>query len=226
VALLADPGAFAAIAPGLDQPSAGTSWARWVLTQRLGAQVDVLDDAALAAGGLAGHDALVVADGGIAGLSAPALQAIQAFVAGGGTFVGWRARGIGVAAAAGLTTATIDPAPSQVLVPGAAVRVGDTAVLDDNDPVIVGGHVAARYGAVLSGWAQGSPAGRAAILDERIGAGRAELFAFDPVFRASTEGAEDLLTNALLATPGARRSAASRRSRPRRSPAAAPAAAR
>ena len=30
--------------------------------------------------------------------------------------------------------------------------------------------------------------------------GRAVLFAFDPVFRASAEGAERLLTNALLAT--------------------------
>ena len=36
---------------------------------------------------------------------------------------------------------------------------------------------------VLSGWTLGSPAGRPAILDERVGAGRAVLFAFDPVFR-------------------------------------------
>jgi hypothetical protein len=226
VALLADPGATERLPPGVDQPNAGTSWARWVLTQRLGAQVDVVDDAALAAGALAGHDALVVADGGTVALSSPALQAIGAFIAGGGTYVGWRARGIQVAGAAGLTMATIEATPSQLLVPGAAVRVGDTVVLDNGDPLIGGGNVVARYGAVLSGWTQGSPAGRPAILDERIGAGRAVLYAFDPVFRASTEGAERLLTAALLATPGARRSAASRRSHPRRSPAAAPAAAR
>ena len=212
VAVLADPGAFAPVAPGLDQPNAGTSWARWVLTQRLGASVDVLDDAALAAGGLAGHDALVVADGGAVALSPAALQAIGAFVAGGGTYVGWRARGVLIAGAAGLTAATIDPTPSTQQVPGAAVRVGDTTVLDNNDPLIVGGTVVASYFSVVSGWAQGSPAGRPAILDERVGAGRAELFAFDPVFRASTEGAERLLTNALLATPGARGSGASRRS--------------
>jgi hypothetical protein len=183
-----------------------------VLTQRLGASVDVLDDAALAAGGLAGHDALVVADGGAVALSPAALQAIGAFVAGGGTYVGWRARGVLIAGAAGLTAATIDPTPSTQQVPGAAVRVGDTTVLDNNDPLIVGGTVVASYFSVVSGWAQGSPAGRPAILDERVGAGRAELFAFDPVFRASTEGAERLLTNALLATPGARGSGASRRS--------------
>jgi hypothetical protein len=186
----------------------------------------VVDDAALAAGALAGHDALVVADGGTVALSPAALQAIGAFVAAGGTYVGWRARGILVAGAAGLTTATIDATPSPVLVPGAAVRVGDSVVLDNGDPLIAGGNVVARYGAVLSGWTQGSPAGRPAILDERVGAGRAVLYAFDPVFRASTESAEGLLTTALLATPGARRSAASRRSRPRRSPAAAPAAGR
>jgi hypothetical protein len=226
VALLADPSAAAPLPPGVDQPNAGTSWARWVLTQRLGAQVDLLDDAALAAGALAGHDALVVADGGTGALSSPALQAIGAFVAGGRTYVGWRARGIQVAGAAGLTTATIDATPSHVLVPGAAVRVGDTVVLDNADPLLMGGNNVANYGAVLSGWTQGSPVGRPAILDERIGAGRAVLYAFDPVFRASTEGAERLLTAALLATPGARRSAASRRSHPRRSTAAAPAAAR
>jgi hypothetical protein len=82
--------------------------------------------------------------------------------------------------------------------------VGDAFVLDDNDPIVVGGNVVASYGPVVSGWAQGSPAGRTAMIDDRVGSGRVELFAFDPVFRASTEGAERLLTNALLATPGAR----------------------
>jgi hypothetical protein len=204
VALLADPGALAPVAPGIQQPNAGTSWARWVLTQRLGAQVDVVDDAAIAAGGLAGHSALVVADGGTVALSPAASQAIDAFVAAGGTYVGWRARGIQVAGAAGLTAATIDPNPSHVQVPGAAVRVGDAFVLDNNDPTVLGGNVVASYGPVVSGWAQGSPAGRTAIVEDRVGSGRVDLFAFDPVFRASTEGAERLLTNALLATPGTR----------------------
>jgi Zinc carboxypeptidase len=227
VALLADPGASVPVAPGLEQPDAGTSWARWVLAQRLGAQVDVLDDTALSAGALSGHDALVVADGTPARLSSGALQAIAAYVAAGGTYVGWRARGIVAAHAAGLSAATIDSGPPALLIPGAAVRVGGTVVLDNDDPLVVGGSVVAAYGGVVSGWASGSPAGRPAIVEERIGAGRAVLFAFDPVFRASTEGAEGLLTSALLgATPGARRSAPSRRSPLRRARAAARGAAR
>jgi hypothetical protein len=211
VALLADRHALDSVPPGVDQPNAGTSWAKWVLTQRLGAQVDLVDGRAIAGGALAGHHTLVVADGSAAGLPPAALQQIAAFVTAGGTYVGWRARGIQVAHDAGLTTAAVSAAPSTLEVPGAAVAVANAIVLDDQDPLIAGGNVAASYGAIVSGWASGSPAGRPAILDEHLGQGRATLFAFDPTFRASTEGAEQLLTNALLATPGARRSAASRR---------------
>ena len=204
VALLGDPAALASVVPGAAQPNAGTSWARFALAG-LGAQVDVVDDAALAAGALAGHDAFVVADGAPASLSAPALTAVSAFVAGGGTFVGWRARGIAVAGAAGLTPATTTPSGPATWIPGAAVAVGSSVVLDNDDPLVVGGHVVAEYGAVLSGWTLSSPAGRPAILDERVGAGRAVLFAFDPVFRAASESAQALLTTALTgATPGAR----------------------
>jgi hypothetical protein len=204
LALLADPAASASVAPGVEQPNAGTSWARWVLA-RLGAQVDVVDDASLAAGALSGDDAIVVADGAPAALSGPALQAISAFVGGGGTYVGWRARGVAVAGAAGLTQATIAAGQAGIWVPGAAVAVGSSVVVDNDDPLIVGGHVVANYGGALSGWTLGSPAGRPAILEEPAGAGRAVLFAFDPVFRGSSESAEGLLTAALTgATPGAR----------------------
>lgn len=211
IALLADPHALDAIPPGLDQPNAGTSWARWVLAQRLGAQVDLVDDAAIATGALAGHQALVVADGAPIALGAPALQQVAAFVRAGAAYVGWRARGVGVAHAAGLTAATTSLDEGPLRIPGAAVAVANTVVLDDDDPLLVGGHAVAAYGAVLSGWASGSPAGRPAAVQEQVGAGRATLFAFDPTFRASTEGAESLITTALLATAGARRSAANRR---------------
>jgi zinc carboxypeptidase len=211
IALVADPHALDSIPPGMDQPNPGTSWARWVLIQRLGAQVDLVDAAAIAGGALAGHSALVVADGSPAELTPAALQQIAAFVTAGGTYVGWRVRGIQVAHDAGLTTATVSAAPSTLEVPGAAVAVGTTIVLDDEDPLIAGGTVTASYGAVVSGWASGSPAGRAGIVDEHLGQGHTTLFAFDPTFRASTEGVEQLLTNALLATPDARRSAPSRR---------------
>jgi zinc carboxypeptidase len=204
LALLGDPAALAPVVPGATQPNAGTSWARFVLA-RLGAQVDVVDDAALAAGALAGHDGFVVADGAPAALSAAALAAVSAFVARGGTFVGWRYRGIAVAGAAGLTQATVAASGPATWVPGAAVAVGGSVVLDNDDPLVTGGHVVADYGAVLSGWSPGSPAGRPAVLDERVGAGRAVLFAFDPAFRASSESAQALLTAALTgATRGAR----------------------
>ena len=204
VALLIDPAAFASVPPGVQQPNAGTSWAYSVLT-RLGAEVILVDDAALAGDALRGLDAVVIADGAPVSLSSPALAAISAFVAGGGTYVGWRARGLSVAGAAGLTQATIAGGPPTIWVPGAAVAVGTSTVVDNDDPLIVGGHVTADYGAVLSGWTSGSPAGRPAMVEEHVGTGRAVLFAFDPVFRGSSESAEALLTAALTgASPGSR----------------------
>lgn len=196
IALLADPAADAPVPLGAEAPSAGTSWARWVLAQRLGARVELVDGTALANGALAGVSALIVADGSAATLTPPALQAIASYVTGGGTFVGWRTRGIAIAHAAGLTAATASAAPEDAI-PGAAVAVGSTVVLDVDDPIVNGGHAVASYGPVVSGWTSASPTGRTAIVDERPGAGRALLFAFDPTFRGSTEGAEALLTAAL-----------------------------
>jgi hypothetical protein len=83
--------------------------------------------------------------------------------------------------------------------------VGADVVVDNDDPLVTGGNVVAAYGRALSGWTLGSPEGRPAILSEPHGAGRAVLFAFDPVFRGASESAEALLTSALTgATPGAR----------------------
>jgi hypothetical protein len=198
IALLAD----TPIAPapaGIEPPPAGTSWARWALAHHLGATVDLVDDAALARGALAGHDALVVADGAPPTLSPAALAAIARYVHAGGTYVGWRTPGVEVARAAGISAAQIAPEPVGLRIPGAAVAVGSAVVLDVDDPVLAGGHVIARYGPVLSGWSAGSPAGLPAILDDPAGLGHAVLFAFDPTFRASSESAERLLSAALAA---------------------------
>ena len=197
VALLADPGARSTARAGLAQPSPGTAWARWSLTQQLGASADVLDGAALAAGALAGHDTLVVADGSPAQLDAAALGAVRAWVLAGGTLVAWRARGLAVARAAGLTAATLSaPALGPRLggmaleVTGAGASAGTVAA---DDPVVDGATAAARY-------ADGS----VAATDDRAGAGRVLLLGFDPAYRAGTPGATALLSRLLLASAGAR----------------------
>ena len=205
LALLGDPAAFASVVPGAAQPNAGTSWARFVLA-RLGAQVDVVDDAAARrrcarrARCLRGgrRRAGVALGPGAGRRSQPSSRAAGPSSDGARGASPWRGR----------------PASRRRRSPRARRRPGSLArrspwaaasCVDNDDPLVAGGHVAADYGAVLSGWALGSPAGRTAIVDERVGAGRAVLFAFDPVFRASSESAEALLTNALTgASPGSR----------------------
>ena len=51
------------------------------------------------------------------------------------------------------------PARPPIWIPGAAVAVGSSVVVDNDDPLIVGGHVVAAYGAVLSGWTLGLAGG-------------------------------------------------------------------
>ena len=197
IALLADPGARSTARAGLEQPSPGTAWAQWSLTQQLGASVDVLDGAALAAGGLAAHDTLVVADGSPARLDAAALAAVRSWVLTGGTLVAWRARGVAVARAAGLTEATLSAPGLEPSDSGTAVEVlgggGSAAALVADDPVLTGGTPVARY----------AP-GDVAATDDRAGAGRVVLLGFDPAFRAGTPGTTALLSRVLLAGAGAR----------------------
>ena len=227
VALLADPGATTAVRPGDPVPTLSPAWCRWVVEQRFGLHVDVLGDGDLAAGRLQQGDytAFLVPDGQQldAGLGPAALERLGAFVRAGGTYVGWRSRGLDVAAAAGLTTARAT-APPDLHVAGAAVRIevdhadplgwgfagGGPYVLDQDDPVIAGGdHVAARFPPAARFWRSGyltgeaALAGTAAALDEQAGAGHAVLFSFDPAFRGYTDGAERLLANALLLAPTA-----------------------
>ncbi|MDX6556628.1 MAG: hypothetical protein QOD86_2823, partial [Miltoncostaeaceae bacterium] len=110
--------------------------------------------------------------------------------------------------------------------------------LDVGDPILTdgGGAAVVRYdpgGRRVSGYAARSAVlgGTPALVDATFGAGRVALFASDPSFRAYVEAGQRLLGNALLAPPpapvaalrtavsvsrlasaGARRSAASRRS--------------
>ena len=208
LALLADPSALASVAPGRRAAQRGHELGA-LRARRLGAQVDVVDDAALAAGALAGHDAVVVADGAAVSPSPPgaARRSPPSSPAAGRSSAGARGASRWRAPPGSRRPRSPRGAPS-IWIPGAAVAVGRSVVVDNDDPLVAGGNVVAAYGAVLSGWTLGSPEGRPAILDEPVGAGRAVLFAFDPVFRGASESAEALLTSALTgATPGARRSA-------------------
>ena len=124
------------------------------------------------------------------------LAQIAAVAGRGGTYVGVEDRGIDVARAAGLSTAT-ESRPNSLLVPGALLGVtvdGDAPLgfgmastgfaFDANDPVLAApasARVAARFPSAIriSGFAEGTDrlAGSAAALVD----GRAALFAFDPV---------------------------------------------
>jgi hypothetical protein len=193
-----------------------------VLETRFGLHVDVLGDAELAAGRLAtgGYTTLVVPDGddALGGLGPAALAQVQAFVRGGGRYIGWRARGIGIAGAAGLTPARAETA-ARLKAPGTAVEVvldaasplawgttGRVYALDQADPVLrLGAGAVGRYPPAGALWHSGYLAGAGAlgntpaVLDEPFGSGDVVLFTFDPAFRGYADGTERLVANALLA---------------------------
>jgi hypothetical protein len=204
-------------------PSASWSWARWLLQRRYGLHVDLLGDADVAAGRLAsgGYTAFVVPDGSTPAPSPAALATLQAWVRGGGTYVGVRGEGIALAQSAGITTASSSP-PADALMPGVSLGVrldpadpvawGERAsgfAFATGDPVLSasGGAVVARYPSgsafFAGGYARGTGPlqGTAAVIDEPVGAGRTVLFALDPAFRGYVEGTERLIANALLAPP-------------------------
>jgi hypothetical protein len=227
VAMLADDA-------GDDSPgelSAG--WAKWVVEHRFGLNVTQLSARDVAAGKLGVYDTLLVPDGSAAA-DAGALPALQTWVRAGGRLIGWRGRGVALARAAGLTAVTTVPPPSGFTVPGNALRVdlnpldpvaaGEQAhgwVFDVGDPILAanGAPVVTSYPSdqtfFVSGYTVGSDAlkGTPAATDESVGQGRVVLFAFDPAFRAYTEGTERLLGDALLA-PGLTAVSVARRVRP------------
>ena len=175
--------------PGAAQPNAGTSWARFVLA-RLGAQVDVVDDArprrrrARGTRRLRGgrrRAGLALGPGAGGGLRLRRGRRDVRRMARAGHRRGGRGR---PHAGDGRRRAGRRPGSPARRSPWAAAWCSTTTTRSSS-----AGTSSADYGAVLSGWTLGSPAGRPAILDERVGAGHAVLFAFDPVFRASSESA-------------------------------------
>ena len=210
------------MAPGNPIPTASPDWCRWVLETRFGLHVDVLGDGELAAGQLVTgvYTTLLVPDGddALGGLGPAALAQIQAFVRAGGRYIGWRARGVAIAGAAGVTGARAETPPG-LKSPGTAVELqldpssplawgmpSQVYALDEDDPVLrFGDGVVGRYPAPGDLWHAGYIAGAGAlgntpaVLDAPFGAGDVVLFSFDPAFRGYADGTERLLANALLA---------------------------
>jgi hypothetical protein len=193
-----------------------------VIASGLGMPVDVVTSAQVAAGALStnGDTAFVVPDGPLVTGQAAGTQAtaVGAWVRAGGTFIGERTRGIVLAAAEGLSSASTIAAPTG---PGAIARLrlatGDplTAglgatvdVTNVSDPIIAAATpgIAAAYpaaGLFVSGDLPGAAryASTPAVLDQPLGAGHVVLFGFDPAFRADSNGASRLLASALLLAP-------------------------
>lgn len=224
-----------------------SGFTEFVLERRFGVETDVLTPAQVDSGALltGGYTAFVVPAGEVptGGLTPSGLAQIQLFVRRGGRYVGFSRPGLFVAAAAGLTLSTEQPAPSDYQVPGASFRVlidkdkvkpltwglpWETFVFNVGDPIIspdaTRGTVVGSYPDderfFSSGYTEGADAlrGTPAAITEEIGDGQSTIFSFDANFRAYTDGTMLMFGNAIL-HPVAGDSAMSRYSRYRLRPA-------
>ncbi|MFY1687752.1 M14 family zinc carboxypeptidase [Plantactinospora sp. WMMB782] len=225
---------------GISTTAGSHGEARYVLGERWGLDLtpvgtaDINDNTAA----FTGRTVLLVPDGSnpTGGLTAAGQANLRAWVAAGGTYLGLRNQGTRMARAAGLTSTVELPKPDDYTVIGSHLRVD----VDRSSPVGLG-RPAEDFGfnnndAILSPSSTGRnvltyPAdgrfwhngfteradvlrGTVALVDEPTGAGRAVLFAFNPLFRAYNESGLHLVANALLApaaaptaSPGARTAA-------------------
>jgi hypothetical protein len=158
---------------------------------------------------------------GLGDLGDAGVKAIHDWVNAGGRYVGWL-DGAVLGAAVGVSSATFSPGVDAGIVsPGAMLRarVNPRTPLTRTVGRFVYPFIDARYvmdanGAsapvrypqagrpafFVSGYAEGAEAlgGTAAVVDERVGSGRTVSFAFEPNFRAFTNGTQVLLRNAIL----------------------------
>ncbi|MFC0033185.1 M14 family zinc carboxypeptidase [Micromonospora chaiyaphumensis] len=170
---------------------------------------------------------LLVPDGSSAtgGLTAAGQANLRNWIAQGHTYLGLRNEGTRMARAAGLTSTTEKTKPADYRMIGSHLRVD----VDRGSPVALGrpaedfefnnsdsiltpsstGTNVLTYPSDDTFWANGYTVrsevlkGTVALVDEPTGAGRAVLFAFNPLFRAYNENGLHLVANALLYPSGA-----------------------
>ncbi|WP_433308773.1 M14 family zinc carboxypeptidase [Micromonospora sp. CA-269861] len=219
---------------GISTTSGSHGEARYVLGKRWGLDLkpvttaDINDNTEA----FTGRTVLLVPDGSSAtgGLTAAGQANLREWIGQGHTYLGLRNEGTRVARAAGLTSTTEKTKPADYLVIGSHLRVDvdqDSPValgrpaedfeFNNSDPILTPsttGTNVLTYPTDDTFWANGYTVGAdtlkgtAAVVDEPTGAGRAVLFAFNPLFRAYNENGLHLVANALLyptSPPGARR---------------------
>ncbi|MEH1163764.1 M14 family zinc carboxypeptidase [Micromonospora sp. CPCC 205539] len=216
---------------GISTTSGSHGEARYVLGKRWGLDLtpvttaDINDNTAA----FTGRTVLLVPDGSspTGGLTATGQANLRDWIAQGHTYVGLRNEGTRVARAAGLTSTTEKAKPDDYLVIGSHLRVDvdqDSPValgrpaedfeFNNSDPILTPTSTGTNVLSYPSGatfWANGYTVGAdtlkgtVAVVDEPTGAGRAVLFAYNPLFRAYNENGLHLVANALLypATQGA-----------------------
>ncbi|MEU0546681.1 M14 family zinc carboxypeptidase [Micromonospora sp. NPDC005979] len=214
---------------GISTTSGSHGEARYVLGKRWGLDLkpvttaDINDNTEA----FTGRTVLLVPDGSspTGGLTAAGQANLRDWIAQGHTYVGLRNEGTRLARAAGLTSSTEKTKPADYLVIGSHLRVDvdtDNPValgrpaedfeFNNSDPILTPSSTGTNVLSYPSGdtfWANGYTVGAdtlrgtAAVVDEPTGAGRAVLFAFNPLFRAYNENGLHLVANALLYPPGA-----------------------
>ncbi|MGC4768908.1 M14 family zinc carboxypeptidase [Micromonospora sp. DT44] len=214
---------------GISTTSGSHGEARYVLGKRWGLDLkpvttaDINDNTEA----FTGRTVLLVPDGSspTGGLTAAGQANLRDWIAQGHTYLGLRNEGTRLARAAGLTSTTEKTKPADYLVIGSHLRVDvdtDNPValgrpaedfeFNNSDPVLTPSSTGTNvltYPAGDTFWANGYTVGAdtlrgtAAVVDEPTGAGRAVLFAFNPLFRAYNENGLHLVANALLYPPGA-----------------------
>ena len=182
----------------------------------------VLTEFDVNAANLAPYDVVVLPDGfanyALQSLGSPGKKALREWVNGGGRVVAWQGGAL-VASRAGLSTAHFST--SNTNAPGTLIRVAldpdspladgvgdlDWVMYEDDDVMRPGlGDAVATFPAegddafATSGLTLGISAlsGTTAVADEAVGNGRVVSFAFDPNFRAWTQGTQRLLWNAIV----------------------------